>query len=57
MLCVAKAQEQGAVFTHFSLQMDKWIYKDTQVATGHISDRMIQQVYDRRIVKRARTVR
>lgn len=63
--CIQEAQEQSMTFTPFSLQdcrpkgvSDKLSsgQTDTQTATGHTNDRMIRQVYDRRMVKRARPV-
>jgi integrase len=65
-LCLDEAKYQGIAFTPFSLQdcrpkgvSDKLStgQTDTQTATGHTSSRMIQQVYDRRMIKRAKPVR
>jgi integrase len=63
--CVAQAQERGVEFAPFSLQdcrpkgvSDKLAMgqTDAQEATGHSSERMIRQVYDRRAVKKAKPV-
>jgi integrase len=63
--CVSVASERGMKFEKFSLQdcrpkgvSDKLStgQTDTQDATGHTSDRMIRQVYDRRNVKKAKPV-
>lgn len=64
--CIAEANMRGTAFTPFSLQdcrpkgvSDKLAsgQTDTQDATGHTSERMIRQVYDRRAVKKAKPVR
>ena len=64
--CVEQAFEAGIAFTPFSLQdcrpkgvSDKLSLgqTDTQTATGHTSDQMIQQVYDRRMIKKAMPVK
>jgi integrase len=64
--CETLAKKRGVPFQRFSLQdcrpkgvSDKLASGqiDTQDATGHTSDRMIRQVYDRRLVKKAAPVR
>jgi integrase len=64
--CQAEAARRGVKFERFSLQdcrpkgvSDKLDsgQTDTQDATGHTSDRMIRQVYDRRKLKKAAPVR
>lgn len=63
--CVDVAKDRKIPFLPFSLQdcrpkgvSDKLAtgQTDTQDATGHSSDRMIRQVYDRRAVKKAKPV-
>lgn len=60
-----EAEKRGIPFQPFSLQdcrpkgvSDKLAsgQTDTQAATGHSSERMIRQVYDRRAVKKAKPV-
>ena len=64
--CEVVAAERGIQFKAFSLQdcrpkgvSDKLAdgQLDTQEATGHTSDKMIRQVYDRRAIKKAKPVR
>lgn len=64
--CEQLAADRKVAFERFSLQdcrpkgvSDKLStgQQDTQDATGHTSDRMIRQVYDRRLVKKAAAVR
>lgn len=64
--CVKEAADRKIPFERFNLQdcrpkgvSDKLSsgQTDTQDATGHTSDRMIRQVYDRRQVKKASPVR
>ena len=64
--CVEEAIDAGIAFTPFSLQdcrpkgvSDKLSLgqTDTQTATGHTSHQMIQQVYDRRMIKKAMPVK
>jgi integrase len=64
--CEALATERRVTFQRFSLQdcrpkgvSDKLTaqHADTMDATGHTSDRMIRQVYDRRQVKKATPAR
>jgi len=61
--CILEAKKESIPFKQFSLQecrpmgvSDKLERGDTDVknVTGHASDKMIQQVYDRRLVKRAK---
>ncbi|MDR2506591.1 MAG: hypothetical protein LBD67_01115 [Candidatus Accumulibacter sp.] len=63
--CVIEAEKRNIPFAPFSLQdcrpkgvSDKLAsgQTDTQEATGHSSERMIRQVYDRRAVKKAKPV-
>jgi hypothetical protein len=63
--CLIEAEKRGIQFQPFSLQdcrpkgvSDKLAsgQTDTQDATGHSSERMIRQVYDRRAVKKAKPV-
>ncbi len=60
--CEAEATTRGVPFTRFNLQQcrPKGVSNklergdlDAQDATGHTSDKMIQQVYDRRQMKKA----
>lgn len=64
--CIAHAQKNGLAFTKFSLQdcrpkgvSDKLSsgHQDVKDATGHTTDRMIGQVYDRRQIKKATPVK
>ena len=64
--CVIEAEKRNVQFEPFNLQdcrpkgvSDKMAsgQTDTQEATGHSSERMIRQVYDRREVKKAKPVR
>jgi integrase len=64
--CATEAEKRGIEFTPFSLQdcrpkgvSDKLASGqiDAQDATGHTSDRMIRQVYDRRAIKKAKPIR
>ena len=64
-LCETEAKAKGIAFEKFNLQdcrpkgvSDKLSsgQTDTQDATNHTSDRMIRQVYDRRMVKKAKPV-
>lgn len=64
--CEAHAQQHGLPFARFSLQdcrpkgvSDKLAsgHQDTQTATGHTTDRMIGQTYDRRKIKVAGPVK
>lgn len=64
--CVAEAQRRGVAFTPFSLQdcrpkgvTDKLTAgaSDVVEATLHTSERMVRQVYDRRVLKTAKPVR
>jgi integrase len=64
-VCVSEAEKRKIEFKPFSLQdcrpkgvSDKLAsgQTDTQDATGHSSERMIRQVYDRRAVKKAKPV-
>lgn len=64
--CIKHATKNGLEFKPFSLQdcrpkgvSDKLElgHKDVQTATGHTTDRMIGQVYDRRQVKKATPVK
>jgi integrase len=64
MAHTATKAEKDGIFTRFTLKdmrpatvTDRIEAGDatTQNATGHSSDRMIKQVYDRRTIKKART--
>lgn len=64
--CINHAQKNGLAFTKFSLQdcrpkgvSDKLSsgHQDVKDATGHTTDRMIGQVYDRRQIKKATPVK
>ncbi len=64
-MCVSEAGKRKIEFKSFSLQdcrpkgvSDKLAsgQTDAQEATGHSSERMIRQVYDRRAVKKAKPV-